>query len=222
MEKISKAVKILKTGGIVVYPTDTAYGLAVDATNAKAVTKLYRLKGRDFRKPIHVIVPKHLHTVPYASNKGAERLMKKFWPGPLTIVLPLSEKGKSWKLLSAGTKTIGIRLPNHKLALDLAKKFGKPITATSANVSGQTTPYSIAEVKKQFKNRNISAKGGPASGGKPDFYLDGGKLKPTKPSTVVMIRKNHVKILRLGPIKERQIKSVFSDNNTTLFFSSNK
>src|SRR3990167_777441 len=108
MNDLDKAVQILKQGGIVAYPTDTAYGLAVDATNVSAVKKLYRLKGRDFNNPIHVIVPLgHYHTVVYDSAQARE-LMKKFWPGPLTIVLPLKATGQSWKMLSAGTGTLGI------------------------------------------------------------------------------------------------------------------
>lgn len=200
MEQIKKAIQILKQGGTVVYPTDTSYGLAVDATNLKAVKKLYRLKGRNFKKPIHVIIPRsHLHTVPYASiNNAARKLIKKFWPGPLTIVLPLKAKGKSWQMLSAGTGTIGIRLPNHKIALDLVKKFGKPITTTSANISGGPDCYSIAEVEKQFAKSKI----------KPDFYLDGGRLPKRKPSTIVSLVGGYVKILREGPISKKQIDTI--------------
>jgi len=197
MDSISKATQILKSGGVVAYPTDTAYGLAVDATNLSAVKKLYALKGRDFKKPIHVIIPPDF-TVPYYSNSIAEKLIKQFWPGPLTIVLPLKAKGPSWQKLSAGTKTIGIRLPNNIIALALVKKFGKPVTTTSANVSGQANTYSIAEIKKQFAKSAI----------KPDFYLDGGKLPKTLPSTVVLLANKHVKILRVGPISETHIKRV--------------
>ncbi len=196
---LKQAVKILRQGGIVVYPTDTAYGLAVDATNAKAVVKLYRLKGRDFKNPIHVIAPKNWINRIVQTNPTAKKLMDKFWPGPLTIVLPLKAKGKSWRKLSAGTKTLGIRNPKNSItqALGLLKK---PITTTSANLSDKPNTYSVAEVKKQFAKASI----------KPDFYLDGGKLKQRKPSTIVLVEKNRVKILRVGPITERQIKNVLS------------
>lgn len=195
MNEISEAIKILKSGGIVVYPTDTAYGLGVDATNAAAVDRLYKLKGRDFKKPTHVILPdKYFHTVQYGS--AAKKLMKKFWPGPLTIVLPLIARGKSWRKLSAGTKTIGIRYPDNQTAAALVELFKKPITTTSANISGKDNCYSVAEVKKQFRHvtRNV-----------PIYYLDGGKLRKTKPSTVVSLI-NGVTILRAGPIKEIEIK----------------
>ncbi|MBI4363534.1 MAG: threonylcarbamoyl-AMP synthase [Candidatus Doudnabacteria bacterium] len=201
MNRISEAVKILKTGGIVVYPTDTAYGLAVDATNEKAVRKLYRVKGREFKKPIHVIVPtKYCNTVTYYSkivrlNSLAEKLIRKFWPGPLTVVLPLKGRGKSWQILSAGTKTIGIRYPANLMAQALVEPFKRPITTTSANIAGKPDCYSTAEVKKQFAKFKY----------KPDFYLDGGKLPKRPPSTVVSLV-GHVKILRQGPISEKEIK----------------
>jgi len=198
VNNIDEAIKFLKQGGIVVYPTDTAYGLAVDATNYNAVKKLYQLKGRNFKNPVHVIYPSTVWLKKIVDlNIMALRLMVKFMPGPLTLVLPLRSKLPSFKMLSAGTKTLGIRLPNHKIALGLVKKFGKPITTTSANLSGGGNTYSVAEAKKQFA----------AQRNKPDFYLDGGKLKKVKPSTVALVSSNHVKILRTGPISEKQIKN---------------
>ncbi len=169
MYHINQAIKILKSGGVVVYPTDTAYGLAVDATNASAVEKLYRLKGRNFKKPTHVIASDKWIKKIVKSDVASKVLIKKFWPGPLTIVLPLKTEGKSWKKLSAGSKTMGIRWPKNKIALELVTKFGKPITTTSANISGKDNCYSVEEVKKQFqKNKKI-----------PDFYLYCGKLNKT-------------------------------------------
>src|SRR6185436_4587925 len=128
MKSIDQAVKILKAGGVVVYPTDTAYGLAVNATNAAAVKKLYRVKGRDFNKPVHVIFPNTdwLNKI-VKLNKPALILMNQFLPGPLTIVLPLKAKSQSWKLLSAGTKTMGVRLPANPMVQSLVESFGKPI-----------------------------------------------------------------------------------------------
>jgi len=198
MNRIEQAVKILKAGGVVVYPTDTAYGLAVDATSLSAVKKLYRLKGRNFRKPIHVIVPNTAWLKKIVKlNKPALKLMNKFLPGPLTLVLPLKTKGESFRILSAGTKSLGIRMPNHSLCIQLVKKLGRPITTTSANLAGGPNCYSTTEVKKQFAKSKYQ----------PDFYLDGAKLKKTKPSTVVSLV-GHVRILRLGPISETQIKNV--------------
>jgi L-threonylcarbamoyladenylate synthase len=204
MKPLEEAVKILKAGGIVVYPTDTAYGLAVDGTNADAVKKLYKLKGRGFHKPIHVIPPTKAWIEKLVRlTPEAKKLIEEFMPGPLTLVLPLKARGESWQILSAGIKTLGIRRPKYKLALDLALLFGKPITTTSANVSGQPNCYSVPEVKKQFTKSKF----------KPDFYLDGGKLKPTKSSTVVLLTGEYAKILRQGPISEREIKRVLRSKN---------
>ncbi len=196
MNQLNQAVKVLHDGGIVVYPTDTAYGLAVDATNASAVASLFKLKGREFKNPIHIIFPdtKWLNKI-VKLNQPALKLMNEFLPGPLTLVLPLKAKGKSWELLSAGTKTMGVRLPNHKLAIQLVEALGKPITTTSANVSGEGNCYSVEDVQNQFETAGL----------KPDFYLDGGKLKNVAPSTVVSLIKD-AKILRQGPITEKQIK----------------
>jgi L-threonylcarbamoyladenylate synthase len=221
---IDEAVKILKKGGVVAYPTDTSYGLAVDATNLKAVKKLYQLKARNFKNPIHIIVPYKRSHDPYHEsiwlkkivrvNKTAEVLMEKFWPGSLTLVLPLKSRDRSWHLLSAGTKSLGIRQPNNRIALELVKKFNKPITTTSANVSGQENCYSVEEVKRQFQStkkrllRRLKAASQWTS--EPDYYLDGGKLKKIKPSTVVSLMKD-VKILREGPISERKIKLIINN-----------
>ncbi len=199
MKDLETAVKILKKGGIVAYPTDTAYGLAVDATNVRAVKKLYRLKGRNFRNPIHVIPPTRVSMDTFARMSRWDRqVIDMLMPGPITLVTKLKAKGPSWKLLSAGTGTIGIRRPKNKLALDLALGLRQPITTTSANLSAQPNTYSVAEIKKQFAKSKL----------KPDFYLDGGKLKRTKPSTVVSLAAGHVTILRLGPISENKIKEI--------------
>ena len=197
MNQINQAVKVLKAGGVVVYPTDSTYGLAVDATKAKAVERLYKIKGRDFNKPIHVIFPDTKWLIKIVKlNTTALKLMNKFLPGPLTLVLPLKAKGKSWQKLSAATKTMGVRLPKHKIAMQLVESLGKPITTTSANLSSLPNTYSIPEVKKQFAAAKF----------KPDFYLDGGKLPKTLPSTVVLLTRG-VKILRAGPISETKIKN---------------
>ena len=196
MKQIDQAIKILRQGGVVAYPTHTSYGLAVDPSNEKAVKKLYRLKGRDFKKPVHVIAAT-LEEIKGLVKWGtvAQNLSEKFWPGPLTLVLPLKAKGKTWKLLSAGTKSLGVRLSDYPIVTEMLTAFGKPITATSANVSGQPNTYSVAEIKKQFKNQKY----------KPDFYLDGGKVEKLSPSSIIQIDFRHVTLIREGPIKYHRL-----------------
>lgn len=196
MTQIEKAIKVLRDGGVVVFPTDTAYGLAVDATNLAAVEKLYRLKGRDFNKPIHIIFPstEWLEENVFL-DKTSLKLMNKFLPGPLTIVVKLKSKNPALRKIK-GKTGIGLRLPDNKTAQTLCGAFGLPVTATSANLSGYPNTYSVAEVRSQFRKSKL----------KPDFYLDGGRLPKVLPSTIVSVAQNNVKILREGPITEKQIK----------------
>ncbi len=194
---IQEAVKILKQGGLVVYPTDTAYGFAVDATNLAAIKKLYALKGRSFKKPIQVIFPsiekaqKVLRISPYA-----KKLMKTFWPGAVSFVLPLRSKAKNWVMLSGRTGTIGIRNPASVITQQLVKKFGKPITTTSANLSGQPTAYTLNEVKTQYHGKKAV----------PDYYLDGGRLKKNSISTLLQIDGQNVTLIREGVVKFSRIQ----------------
>jgi len=213
---VDQAVFLLRQGKSVVFPTDTAYGLAVDATNIEAVRKLYLIKGRSFNKPVHVIVNSLKQAKKLALfNSLAEKLFRKFLPGPLTLVLPLrppfhlplmrgrkrgghrrkSEALSAIKLLSAGTGTLGVRMPKNRIALSLVRGLGRPITATSANISGQPACYLVAEVTAQFEKSRI----------KPDLILDSNKLPRVKPSTVVDLTGQSVKILRQGPISKKQI-----------------
>lgn len=220
------AVIYLKKGKAVVYPTDTAYGLAVDAANTRALRRLYTIKGRSFKKPVHVVVSSMAMAKKYVKfNKLAERVFRKLLPGPLTLVLGLEIRNqrsgqnssspseikegsrgefqkneiKALELLSAKTGTLGIRMPKNKTALGLVKKLGRPITATSANLSGGKTAYSVSEALKQFQNKKFQ----------PDLYLDQGRL-PTrrKTSTIVDLTSENVRIIRRGWITKIQILKV--------------
>lgn len=210
---VDEAVRALKLGKAVVYPTDTAYGLGVDATNPQAVAKLWRIKERG-DKPIHLIVSDLKMARRYAIiDAWSEKLFRRLTPGPITIVLPLRPllnlplmRGRkrgghsnSWLKLSAGTGTIGIRIPDNKIALRLVKKLGRPITTTSANpshrITGGTTPYSLEHSFKQFRGTKYQ----------PDLYLDGGVLPKRKTSTIVSVSGGRIKIFREGPISTKQI-----------------
>lgn len=189
---IDQAVKILKRGGLVILPTDTSYGLAADATNPEAIKKVFQIKGRDFNKPVSVIVSDLKMAQKYALvTPLAKKLFKAFLPGPLTLVL----KQK------VSSTTIGIRVPNLKLNLEIAKKLGRPYTATSANQSGQPDCYSVSEIKKQLGSKIKLV----------DLIIDKGTLPKIPPSTILDCTLVPPKILREGPIDSSLISAkIFS------------
>jgi len=193
---IQACVLALKSGKVIAYPTDTVYGLAVDASNTEAVKRLYQIKGRSFNKPIHIILP----SLGYAKtlvdwDKTASRLAKKFWPGPLTIVAKLKSNSKSLKLLAAKTNSLGLRMPDNAIALDLAKVLKRPVTTTSANISGSGDCYTADEIRRQFKDKRL----------KPDIIINAGRLPKRQPSTVIKIVAGKVEMLRHGPISGMKI-----------------
>ncbi len=198
---IHACVAALKQGKVVAYPTDTSYGLAADATNTAAIKKLYKIKERQSTKPVHIVVPSVAYAKTIARwNSAAGKLAKKFWPGALTLVLPVAaRRGVPSRQLSAGTNSIGLRMPNNQIAMDLAKFLKQPITATSANpslhLSGGYDSYSANDIVTQFGNKKF----------KPDIIIDAGKLPKNKPSTVLRVKDRMVEILRPGPISEKQI-----------------
>jgi len=164
--RIEKAVRVLSRDGLVVYPTETVYGLGADALSETAVIKVYEAKQRLLGKPISVAVSDIEMICGIADvSPFAERFISKFLPGPVTIVLPV--KNCLPGDLSGGTGTIGIRYPDHALALELISAFDCPITATSANISGEVSPVSVDQVNVPH-----------------DYLIDGGLL-PGIPSTVV-------------------------------------
>jgi L-threonylcarbamoyladenylate synthase len=192
MDEIIQACRVLKQGGVVVFPTATCYGLAVDANNVQAVKKLYELKGRDFNKPVHVMVQNIKNAKQLVRfSPVAERIAQAHWPGPITLVLPLVAQSLGLRFLAAKTGRLGVRLPDHAKAKQLVDAFGGPITATSANKSGSVNPYTKTDVLKEFKQ----------SPRQPDYVLDAGRLNFTGPSTVVQVDGPHVKLIRSGPVK---------------------
>jgi L-threonylcarbamoyladenylate synthase len=210
-EIVRGLVHALKTGKTVVYPTDTSYGLGADATNANGLRKVYKIKERGFNKPIHLVVPSVAAAKSMAHwTPAASRLAKRFWPGALTIVLPTREKRSYLKKLGAGTGTIGLRMPDNQVALDLAAILGAPITATSANpsnlISRGKDSYSARDVIKQFEKQKY----------RPDIILDAGRLPRRMPSTVVRISDGIVKILRAGPVTKKDIKQTLRNNKVRI------
>ncbi len=194
-EAARKASRVLKKGGLVLFPTDTLYGIAADATNPKALALLRELKGREKKKPISVIVPDIASIERYAITNEASRLLaERFLPGALTLVLSAKNTIPEELLLN---EAIGIRIPDDPFCLALARAFGKPYTATSANKSGRETPSTVREVLMQFGHEvNDIA-----------LAIDDGDRNGRKPSTVVTTVDGVPYVLREGAIPRGQILS---------------
>lgn len=151
MTNIKKAAFIILAGDLVAFPTETVYGLGADATSDHACTKIYQTKGRPNNNPLIV----HVASIEAAReiaifNEAAEALATKFWPGPLTLVLPLNPDFGIAKTVTAGLDTVAIRIPSHEIALELILATGRPIAAPSANPSGYVSPTSAAHVRNNF------------------------------------------------------------------------
>ena len=188
-KSINTAIQTLKNGGLIIYPTETCYGIGADATNPKAVKKVYDFKGQR-RKPILVAVSDKKMAQDYVElNQAAESLYKNFLPGPVAVVS--KSKGKLTKILEGGTGNLGIRIPAFPIILSLIQRFGKPITSTSANTSGKKTPYSLEDIKKYTSDKKLKLV---------DLFLDAGRLPQHPPSTVVDTTLNEPAILRQGEI----------------------
>jgi L-threonylcarbamoyladenylate synthase len=172
-EPIRKAVEILRGGGVAAFPTETFYGLAVDPMNPSAVERLFRIKGRTFRRAIALITGSRIDIEEYTAEipTDAKRLMTCYWPGPLTLVFAASKRIDT--RLSAGTGKIGIRVSSHPIAEFLSNKLGGPITATSANLSGAAECCTAEEVLAIFGNKiDLIIDGGPTPGGKGSTFVD--------------------------------------------------
>ncbi|MBU1292996.1 threonylcarbamoyl-AMP synthase [Patescibacteria group bacterium] len=185
---IQRAVETLSNGEILLYPTDTVYGLGVDATDEDAVAALRDLKGRDEKKPILIMVPSIDSIEEYAEmNEEAYRLAEEFLPGPLTLVLP-AKKTVSYSVTF--NRTIGIRIPDDPFCLALAEAFGKPITSTSANRAGMETRDTVPEILAQFAFHAESI----------GLVIDAGRKGKTQPSTIVSVTESGVSVLREGAL----------------------
>lgn len=192
-ESIEAAIELLREGEIVAFPTDTVYGLGSNAFYSPGIIKLFEAKGRDANKAIAVLVgtADQMELLTHTRNENAKKLIAAFWPGALTIVVP--KRDDIPELLSAGS-SVGIRMPNHPVTLELLNKFG-PLATTSANLSGGFSPQKAKDVHSQL-NKRIP------------LILDGGTCPGGTPSTVVDCTTNTLTILRPGAISEAQIRKV--------------
>jgi len=204
---ISRAVEILADGGIIAYPTETFYGLGADATNEKAIEKIFSTKGRDFKNPISLIIgkPDDIYPLVQEISESAHKLMSAFWPGALTIVFSASDKVSP--MLTAGTGKIGLRISSHPIANAIVQRLKKPLTATSANLSGESECSLPSEVAEQIGN-------------KVDAILDWGKTQGGKASTIIDVSCYPPVILREGAISTEAIRKHVAVLDTNIHVSS--
>ena len=194
---LNQAVELLRDGGVVAFPTDTVYGVGVDPFQPEAVRKLYRIKGRPDDKPIAILVGSiaDVEQVARSASEPFSRLADRFWPGGLTLILEARDLPPE---ITVGGSTVGVRMPDHPLTLELLREFGGPIATTSANKSGEEPATSAGEVGAQLGNRV-------------DLIVDGGTTFTKVASTVLDLSVSPAKILRHGGIPDELLMECLKD-----------
>jgi len=190
---IPTAKRVIREHGIIVFPTDTIYGIAADAFSTIGISKIYQVKQRPKDKALPVLIGdlKQLDSLILPISQKANRIATAFWPGPLTLIMP---KGPKVPLELTPYPTIGIRMPDLTFTLQLLVETG-PLATTSANLSGGSNPITVQDVIDQL-------------GGQIDLILDGGPTPGSTASTVVDVTGPEIKILRQGPIKKEDLESL--------------
>ena len=195
-DELKSISKVIKAGGLIVFPTETVYGIGADATNKDAVAKIFKAKGRPQDNPLIVHVDSIKMVKRYVSsiNDTEKKLMEKFWPGPLTIIL--KSNGILPDNVTAGLSTVGIRMPDNNIALEIIKQADIPIAAPSANVSGRPSGTKLEDIYDELKE-------------KVEVFVDGGDTDIGIESTVVKVdEENVVNILRPGKISKEDIEEI--------------
>jgi len=194
-DSILMASQIVSEGGLVVYPTETLYGLGCDPFNIEAVKRVFKVKG-ERRKPPPILASSinHVERIAYMSEEG-KKVAKKFWPGPLTLVFP--KKLVLPDIVTCNLDSVGVRIPKHDVALQLIRFSGGLLTGTSANRTGEKPPRTVHEATPQLKEEV-------------DVFLDGGPTTLGRPSTVADFTSRKPRILREGPINLKEIVNIFS------------
>ena len=197
-DKLKKPAQIIKNGGIVIFPTETVYGIGTNGLDENAIKKLYEVKQRPINKPISLLV-NNIEMVEKIAKNITEveyKLMERFFPGPLTIIL--EKRDIVPDILTSSTNTVGIRMPSGEIAKKLIEFAGVPIATSSSNISGKPSGTNITDIKKDFK-------------GKVDCFIDNGESELGIPSTVIRIIDNIPYILRQGVISEEEIRKVIAN-----------
>ena len=196
-EAISSAVQLLRDGEIVALPTETVYGLAADALNESAVIKIFAAKNRPRFDPLIVHLPDaaridEVAIIDRSIRKQFERLSAKYWPGPLTFILP--RRSIVPDVVTAGLETVAVRISSHPLFAVIVRDFGSPIAAPSANRFGRISPTTAAHVREELE-------------GLIPLIIDGGPTEYGIESTIIALRNDRIEILRRGPITGEQLSA---------------
>ena len=191
--QVDRAIEILKDGGIVAFPTDTVYGLGGDVFNRKAAEKIYKVKQRPRDLPLPVLLAdrEQLSAVVDSVPEVAKFLMRRFWPGGLTLVM--SKRASLPDIITAGSDKVAVRIPNHVVPLALIHGLGAPMIGTSANINDKPSPVTAEEVEQQL-------------GSQADLIIDMGRCPGGIESTVVDVTGETPTVLRHGMIPEGEIK----------------
>jgi L-threonylcarbamoyladenylate synthase len=195
---IQNVALIVRKGGLVVYPTETVYGLGCDPFNIEAVSRAFKVKG-DRRKPPPILASSinHVKKIAYMSKEG-EKVAKKFWPGPLTLVFP--KKLVLPNIVTCNLDSVGVRIPRHDVALELISLSNGLLIGTSANRTGEKPPLTVFEATQQLKEEV-------------DAFLDSGPTSLGTPSTVADLTSKKPRILREGPVSLEEISDALSEKS---------
>lgn len=190
---LEQAAELIKQGKIVVFPTETVYGIGTNGLDENAVRRLFEVKQRPLNKAISLLVSNMEMVDLIAKDISAKeyKIMEKFFPGPLTIIL--KKKDIVPNIVTSGQDTVGVRMPGGEIARKLVEIVGVPIAAPSANITGEPSGTNLQEIKKHFE-------------GKADYFIDGGESELGVSSTIVQVIDGEIKILRQGSITLEQIK----------------
>jgi len=193
--EVARGAEILKAGGLVAFPTETVYGLGADASNARAVARLYAVKGRPADHPVIVHFASAEQAFAWAREvpDAARRLAERFWPGPLTLILKRSELAQDF--VTGGQDSVGLRVPSHPVAHELLSIFGSGVAAPSANRFGLVSPTTAAHVREDL-------------GADVELVLEGGPSEVGIESTIVDLSGGGAVLLRPGAITKQQIEEV--------------
>ncbi len=195
--ELDNCIEVLRNGGIVIFPTETVYGIGTNAYCEKSVEKIYEIKERPEEKPLSILVSNVNEISKYAiiNNSMEEQIIKNFMPGPITIIL--EKRPEVFNYITSGKNTIGIRIPDNKIVLKILEALKLPIVAPSANISGHPSGIELNEILPDFEN-------------KVDICIDGGKSELSESSTIVQVVDNEIKVLRQGKILKQDIENILN------------